>query len=127
MLRTLLGVVVLLALPALLNAQAPGNSNEGQGRSGQTHGIATQFQGEAVVTGDMNGPNHQEGLNESNGENNQDGVEEADGPDNQEGVDAQDGPNDQVGDQGGQDEGGQDEGSTPSPAVGNSRIGRHRP
>ncbi|MDQ2942186.1 MAG: hypothetical protein M3R21_00770 [Candidatus Dormibacteraeota bacterium] len=127
MLRTLLGVVVLLALPALLNAQAPRTSNAAPGRPGLTHGIATQVQGEVVMTDEMSGPNHQEGLDEANGENNQEGVEEADGPNDLEGVDEPGGPNDELGNQAGQDEGGQDEGSTPAPATGNSRVGRHQP
>lgn len=118
MLRTLLGVLVLLALPALLNAQAPVTSNAGPARTGMTHGIATQVQGDVVVTEEPNGPNNQEGLDEKDGQNN-------DGEFEQEGVDEHGDLNNEVGDQAGQDDGAQDEGSTPASAQ--SRIGRHKP
>jgi hypothetical protein len=115
MLRTLLGVIVLLALPALLNAQAPSKSNAGPGMS---HGIATQVQGDVAVPDEANGPNAQEGLNEGDNQNNDGDIEQG-------GVDAHEDLNNEVGDQAGQDAGGQDEGSTPAPAQ--SRIGSHKP
>ncbi|HEV7367117.1 MAG TPA: hypothetical protein VGN76_14830 [Gemmatimonadales bacterium] len=118
MLRTLLGVIVLLALPALLNAQAPGKSNGGQSGPAFSHGIATQVQGDVAVPDEPNGPNHQDGLDEGDGQNN-------DGDMEQEGIDEHDGVNNEVEDQAGHDDGGQDEGSTPATAQ--SRIGRHKP
>jgi hypothetical protein len=118
MLRTLLGVIVMLAVPALLNAQAPSRSNAGSARTGMSHGIATQVQGDVVVTDEPNGPNSQEGLDEGDSQNNDGDIEQG-------GADEHGDLNNEVGDQAGQDTGGQDEGSTPAPAQ--SRIGRHKP
>lgn len=120
MLRTLLGVIVLLALPALLNAQAPGKSNAGPAFS---HGIATQVQGDVAVPDEPNGPNHQDGLDEGDHQNNDGDVEQG-------GVEEHEDLNNEVEDhagqdQGGQDEGGPDEGSTPATAQ--SGIGHHNP
>jgi hypothetical protein len=120
MLRTLLGVIVMLALPALLHAQAPSRSNAGPDRTGMSHGIATQVQGDVVATDEPSGPNNQEGLGEKDGQNNDGDVEQG-------GVDEQGDVNNEVGDQAGQDDGTQDEGSTPTPAPAQSRIGRHKP
>jgi hypothetical protein len=125
MLRTLLGVIVLLALPALLNAQAPSRSNA-PGRSGMSHGIATQVQGDAVTTDEPNGPNNQEGLDEKDGKNDDGDVEQGGVDDHGDvNVDEHEDVNNDVGDQAGKDEGGQDEGSTPAPAQ--SRFGHHKP
>jgi hypothetical protein len=117
MLRTLLGVIVLLALPALLNAQAPSRSNA-PGRSGMSHGIATQVQGDAVITDEPNGPNNQEGLDEKDGKNDDGDVEQG-------GVEEHGDLNNEVEDQAGHDDGGQDEGSTPAPAQ--SGLVSHKP
>lgn len=118
MLRTLLGVIVMLALPALLNAQAPSRSNAGPARMGMSHGIATDVQGEAVGPEDIDGANHQEGLDQKDGQNDDGDLEQG-------GVDEQGDVNNEVGDQAGKDDGGQDEGSTPAPAQ--SKMGSHRP
>ena len=116
--RTLLGVLVMLAVPALLHAQAPSKSHAGPARMGMSHGIATDVQGEAVEPEDINGADHQEGLNEKDGQNN-------DGDLEQEGVEEHEDLNNDVEGQAGHDDGGQDEGSTPAPAQ--SRTGPHKP
>ena len=106
MLRTLLGLFILMALPTLLVAQAPATRQSGSDKPAIGHGVAMDVQGE-VVAGELDGQNNHEGLNESNGDN------------NQEGIDQQDGPNDEVvGDEAGEDQGsaatpeGEDQGST---------------
>lgn len=131
MFRKLLAVVVLLALPALLAAQAPASPAPTSVKPAVPHGIAMAVQGEVVNMADeVEGLNNQEGVDEANGENNDGDVNE-----NQEGVDEPDGLNndvdagDQV-DQSGENEGDNTEG-TPAPPAGAGQtgrfIGRHRP
>jgi hypothetical protein len=117
MLRTVLGLVILLALPTLLAAQEQDNRQSGSSKSTIAHGVAMDVQGE-VVAGELDGQNNHEGLNESNGDN------------NQEGIDEQDGPNDEVvGDEAGEDQGsaatseGEDQGSTAE----QNTHSRHKP
>ena len=111
MLRKMLEVVALLALPALLVAQAP-STPAAAVTPAVTHGIATQIQGEVVMADALPGLN------------------------NQEGVDAPDGLNDDADagddiDEAGEDEDeAEDEDTPPAPPAGTgplSRIGRHKP
>jgi hypothetical protein len=110
----------MLAVPALLNAQAPSKSNAGPAHMGMSHGIATQIQGEAIAPEDINGADHQEGLNEKDGQNDDGDLEQG-------GVEEHGDLNNEVEDHAGQNDDGQDEGSTPAPAPAQSRIGHHKP
>ncbi len=141
MLRALFGVVAaMLALPAILAAQAPKPSNAGAAR-----GRATQFQGEVVrpaadaarTVGDV-GHNQadgnkaedhkdaQEGPDVDEGPNSHEGSDVDEGPDVNEGPDVEEGPNDAAQAQG---EGDQQDGEsdTPPAAGQRSRVGRHKP
>ncbi len=133
MLRKILGVVVLLALPALLAAQRP-STPAAAAQPAVTHGIAMHVQGEvASPVEEMDGQNNQEGVHEVDGQNNDgqndDGqVDNDDGQVDQEGVDEPDNDVDageQV-DQAGENED-DDPPAPPSGASQLSRIGRHKP
>ena len=115
MLRTLLGLFILMALPTLLVAQAPATRQSESDKPAIGHGVAMDVQGE-VVAEELDGQNNHEGLNETNGDNNQEGVDEVDGPN--------DGPDDQVGDQVGEDQG---SASTPETPEQNAQLDRHKP
>ena len=117
MLRTILGAVILLALPALLNAQAPAARHSGSDQSAVSHGVATQIQGDVVEADEFDGQNNHEGIKESDGDNNQDGVNEADGPDHEDGVTEVEGP--------GHDEPADEAGDTQGSQA--ARMGSHRP
>ncbi len=126
MIRKLLGVVVLLALPALLTAQTPVTPKAVPAKPALTHGIATQVQGDVVITKETDGQNNQEGRDKANGQDN-DQVNDQVG-DQQEGVDQANGQdNDQVNDQVGDQQEGVDQGSEAAPPAQNSQIGRHKP
>ena len=140
MLRTVLGVVVgVLALPALVSAQAPRAPDAGAAR-----GKAMHFQGEVVrpaadvarTVGDINhnqadgskAEDHkdaQEGPDVDEGPSSNGGSDVDEGPDVNEGADVGEGPNDTAQAQG---EGDEENGSDTPPAPGqSSRIGRHKP
>jgi hypothetical protein len=108
----------MLALPALLNAQAPSRSKAGPASTGMSHGIATQIQGDVAGPDEVSGPDTQEGLNEGDDQNNDGDVEQG-------GVNEHEDLNNEVGDQAGQSDAGQDEGSTPAPA--RSGLVSHKP
>ena len=132
MLRKLLGMVIALALPAVLAGQAPATPAPSKPMPAVSHGVATQVQGAVVgeVAGveEIEGANNQEGLDEKDGDNND--VDDHD-VDN-EGVGESDGANNDVDvgehvDQNG-DEQGETDAPAPPPAAGQSlRIGRHKP
>jgi hypothetical protein len=86
MLRTLLGAVILLALPALLNAQAPAARHSGSDQSAVSHGVATQIQGDVVEAQEFDGQNNHEGIEETDGDNNQEGVDEPAGSNHEDGI-----------------------------------------
>ena len=116
MLRTLLGLVILLALPTLLVAQAPATRQSGSANSAIAHGVAMDVQGEVVEADEIDDHNNQQGVEESDGNNNQEGVDEADGPD-ENGISEVEGPDHD-------DVAGEDQGST---AEQNTQFGRHQP
>jgi hypothetical protein len=130
MLRTLLGAVILLALPAVLNAQAPAPRQSGPSHPAVSHGVATQFQGEAVNADEFDGQNNHGDVHESRGGKNHDEVEQSDGDiNNQEGVDQSDGPDHEDGvgeaERPEQDEPNDDAGEHQGSQM--SRMGSHRP
>lgn len=115
MLRTLLGLVILLALPTLLAAQGQDNRQSGSSQSTIAHGVAMDVQGEVIEADEIDDQNNQQGVEESDGDNNQEGVDEADGPD-ENGISEVEGPDHD-------DAAGEDQGSTPEQ---NAR-GSHKP
>ena len=130
MLRKILGVVVPLALPALLTAQSP-STPSAAAKPTVMRGIAMQVQGEvASPVEELDGQNNQEGVDEPDAQShdghNDDGEfeqEDVDGPD---GLDNDVDAGDQV-DQAGENE---DDDTPPAPPSGTgplSRIGRHKP
>lgn len=134
MLRNLLAIAVVLALPAVLSAQAPQTGNQGTGRLNQAgaHGTATQVLGEVVVADELDGANNQEGVDEADAQNNDGEFEN--GEFGQEGVDEPDGLNndlnvEQAADQAGDDQDENDDTppAPPSMSVPLSRVGRHVP
>jgi hypothetical protein len=130
MLRKILGVVALLALPALLVAQWP-STPPAAAKAAVTHGIAMQVLGEvASPVEEMDGQNNQAGVDEADDQNND--AQNDDGQFDQDGVDEPDGLNNDgdVGEQAGQAGENEDDDSPPAPPSGASqlsRIGRHKP
>lgn len=128
MLRKLLVVVVLLALPVLLAAQA--KIPTVAATPAAPHGIATQVQGEvASPVEEVDGQNNQQGADEANGQNH-DG-QEGDQVEH-EGVDEPGGLNNEVDEPGehASQSGHEDDQGTPPPppATGQSnQVGRHKP
>jgi hypothetical protein len=130
MLRKILGVVALLALPALLVAQRP-STPPAAAKAAVTHGIAMQVQGQvASPVEQIGGQNNQEGVEEADGQNND--AQNDDGQLDQDGVDEPDGLNNDgdVGEQVDQAGENDDNNAPPAPPAGTgqlSRIGRHKP
>ena len=134
MLRKLLAVVVLSALPALLAAQRPAApaTPAAAAKPAVPHGVAMQVQGEvASPVQEVEGQNNQEGVNEAEDQNN-DGQND-EGDIEQEGVDEPDGMNNDVDageqvDQAGEDQDEAAEMPAPPPGTAQVRqIGRHKP
>jgi hypothetical protein len=132
MLRKLLAAIVLLALPALLAAQAPSTPPAAAARPAVAHGIAMHVQGEVAspVEG-VEGLNNQEGVDEADGQNHD--AQDEDGEFDQEGVNEPDGLNNDLDvgehvDQAGENESDDEGAPAAPPSTGQiGQLGRHKP